>query len=808
MMAVDVSFPLPPSQFSVPHSVQVPLRRSSRLAHGAHSIFAHSHSYPSPFPQRRKRQRSDHTLDADDRDSDREVDPLTPRALRALKRARLSPVVDAVSTDLPPQPSIHRTRRRKENVTVEDDIIKRREDTKRHATKRPPSPPHAQQQPATPLSTQRLQSSDKQVFSLPLDTDDDAASHPSKSPPDLSSTKPNSQQSTAVPRSITPALVVVDELMQAVAQDSRSASSCSPLTPLTPSPELIPTQLPHSPPSNTVFDEDSPSGIISPSENDFAMNISESTAATSFTSQSSNVGSFCEASLTEPLSPLLGSSDSLITGPASSETSMDTDNSYSASEEASQRVSSSSAARACREINIWKLACQERVDIMVRRYGPETIKALVAAEATHPDDHHSATSIESSEAPIAGPGPNTTRFRLYTPANYTYGSSSIGGDEEDDDLGYNSTHRSSHEDEIECDYEEEEDDDDYEDFEDDFGDAEMETSGDAIPSVTSNPVSNENAGSTGNTAPDDNSAGHSSIGSENEIPLSEVPAQGHGQESSTGTTRLDLGPDPASCNFSTNFDVPFSAESPSPQFVPPVAQSHTPPQEVPQNLPSSYPDLSSNAAYPQGPSSPHSHFNYRAPQDAALSRFRTPLRVPRLSSLQVAVLSEPPRAFMGRGTPPSKQRAFDWASGSPFDDTSKMGYSRMPVYLHSPSPPPSPSPLSCSASGPNFIQPSSQSELGAAFDLGVNQNPGPGEWTSFLYAMLGNDNGLLPGSSTLTTDTQSGVPMSVQDNPAGSGATWYGMGLGDASAEHAGVAMPPSPIPSEGESSELRFALG
>lgn len=90
--------------------------------------------------------------------------------------------------------------------------------------------------------------------------------------------------------------------------------------------------------------------------------------------------------------------------------------------------------------------------------------------------------------------------------------------------------------------------------------------------------------------------------------------------------------------------------------------------------------------------------------------------------------------------------------------------------------------------------------------MSVDQSPDPpGGWTSFLYAMLGSDNSFIPGTPELTTGTQSGV---VQEDPAGSGGSWYEMGLGNTSSEHAGVAMSPTTLPNEGESSELRFALG
>ncbi|KAF8442053.1 hypothetical protein L210DRAFT_3191311 [Boletus edulis BED1] len=68
-----------------------------------------------------------------------------------------------------------------------------------------------------------------------------------------------------------------------------------------------------------------------------------------------------------------------------------------------------------REINIWKLACQERVDCLLRRYGTDYIKALVESQAQ---------SVSSETQP--SPSPSQTKFRLYTPASYTYSLSSWG----------------------------------------------------------------------------------------------------------------------------------------------------------------------------------------------------------------------------------------------------------------------------------------------------------------------------------------------------------------------------------------------
>ncbi|KAH7903168.1 hypothetical protein BJ138DRAFT_1131468, partial [Hygrophoropsis aurantiaca] len=127
-----------------------------------------------------------------------------------------------------------------------------------------------------------------------------------------------------------------------------------------------------------------------------------------------------------------------------------------------------------REVNIWKLACQERVDCLLRRYGPDTIKALVAAQArirhgSNPlgsshggrgtgvsgiggnmrlnDEADGETSV--SGANEAGGSTQGTMnqhiphfsFKLYTPVNYgyeysyTYSGGGFDGDGDGDDDG-------------------------------------------------------------------------------------------------------------------------------------------------------------------------------------------------------------------------------------------------------------------------------------------------------------------------------------------------------------------------------------
>jgi hypothetical protein len=173
----------------------------------------------------------------------------------------------------------------------------------------------------------------------------------------------------------------------------------------------------------------------------------------------------------------------------------------------------------------------------------------------------------------------------------------------------------------------------------------------------------------------------------------------------------------------------------------------------------------------------------------------TPPTLPPLSSLHVPLLSEPLRAFMGRGTPPDRRRLIEW-SGSGRFATNGMG---PPLYL-SPVPQRYPSP-----------------------DVGIDpmsvdppmQHPPPppphthGEWTSFLYSMLEGDG------------VGVGVP-SVGGVGHTSEPTWYELGLAsvppvvpepalELPLSHPHVRTTPTveqPVDEANSSSTLRFALG
>lgn len=177
----------------------------------------------------------------------------------------------------------------------------------------------------------------------------------------------------------------------------------------------------------------------------------------------------------------------------------------------------------------------------------------------------------------------------------------------------------------------------------------------------------------------------------------------------------------------------------------------------------------------------------------------TPPTLPPLSSLHVPLLSEPPRAFMGRGTPPDRRRLIEW-SGSERFATHGMG---PPLYL---SPVPQRHPSPDVGIVPMSVDPPIHSASPS------HQPPHThGEWTSFLYSMLEGDG--------------VGVGVGVSTNVGGAGhapgPTWYELGLASVPPvvpEPALELPPPHPPPppsveqpvddGSNSSSTLRFALG
>ncbi|KAG6372165.1 hypothetical protein JVT61DRAFT_7955 [Boletus reticuloceps] len=184
------------------------------------------------------------------------------------------------------------------------------------------------------------------------------------------------------------------------------------------------------------------------------------------------------------------------------------------------------------------------------------------------------------------------------------------------------------------------------------------------------------------------------------------------------------------------------------------------------------------------PSTPIS-YPFSAPPPLALPT------LPPLSSLHVPLLSEPPRAFMGRGTPPDRQRLVEW-SGSERLATNGMG---PPLYL---------SPVPQRHADPDMgIVPMSVDPPIHSTSHQVQPPHTHGEWTSFLYSMLEGD----------------GVGVGVGAGHA-SEPTWYELGLASVPpvVPEPALQLPPARMttPSveqpidEGSnsSSTLRFALG
>ncbi|KAI6037699.1 hypothetical protein EDC04DRAFT_2110706 [Pisolithus marmoratus] len=146
-----------------------------------------------------------------------------------------------------------------------------------------------------------------------------------------------------------------------------------------------------------------------------------------------------------------------------------------------------------REVNIWKVACQERVEYLVRRYGIETIKAVVASEARSivnavPQSSSDFMPTSSAESPTQEDAAHATqlpqtRFRLYTPASYTWcsrsvlGSGSVPGKRSSNDnpqeteLEREAVWAESDLDDMDIDVDMDDDDEDYED-EDELGELE------------------------------------------------------------------------------------------------------------------------------------------------------------------------------------------------------------------------------------------------------------------------------------------------------------------------------------------------
>ncbi|KIK84307.1 hypothetical protein PAXRUDRAFT_699410 [Paxillus rubicundulus Ve08.2h10] len=397
-----------------------------------------------------------------------------------------------------------------------------------------------------------------------------------------------------------------------------------------------------------------------------------------------------------------------------------------------------------REINIWKLACQERVDCLLRRYGPDYIKALVQSEARSLDTRSPSASSYADQVAAASEfnpslpsPPSPTKFRLYTPASYTYTSHTwasgsgvvsgrkefpLDGGGEDGDPSWAMDDGEWADGDVDM---EDDDEDDYED-DDDVGEVEGELSLGAVEGLR---------------------IGDSAFG----------PAEDNAKIQTPRTS----GTPPTEATLACELLVP-STSTPDPSPRPLAVRNPYTPPPPPTHL--------------QRPS------------------------LPSLSSLLVPLLSEPTRAFMGRGTPPNLQRLVEWS-----------GFGRFGSHRQGTGP-------------PLYLSPVHQRHTNA--DVGVDVGivpmsvdapmhpPTPlpeqvhqGGWTSFLYAMLEGD-GI-------------GVGVSVGGTIQGPGPGWYELGLGSVPApvpsNDLGIPLahshPPAPavdhtVDEVSSSSTLRFALG
>ncbi|KAF9231019.1 hypothetical protein BU15DRAFT_82909 [Melanogaster broomeanus] len=784
-------------------SLSCPLRRSSRIAHNhTHSSppLHHSHKLKQQqHPRYHTRPPPDPEPDQDSSSSDPENE-LTPRALRALKRRRLALDVDGL-----PLPTRHRPRkRRKENILqTRGDDPRLSQLPIKDATERPkrPSSPtlsplalkrahigdnqrstatgdNVPQLPSTPSmsipeQTMALSSHPGLSISIPspLVTDDkrplSASCHEPfpaapNDEPSILSPKDNDPRSPLV--QITKDLVLsiplpslfVDSVMAPPASPVHTLTPPEPLTPLSP---LTPT--PESSPSLPGHDRQAP--LPSPPHDSLPPSVtlesvpmqrspvpdSPSTHDTSHQPLALDSTPSPPRSTSSPPLPLDPALDTLIPfdgipPPFDPEMSLHLAPSRSPPSDPPQHegleqeqfppfqqpqlyVPPHPVFVRDREINIWKLACQERVDCLcvcssviqffrvllsehaiLRRYGSDYIKALVESEACFlskeirsPSTSPSSDPADSGFNPSTPTTPSQTKFRLYTPASYTHTSNSWGSGPgavsdgkafpvEDGDPGWPMDDTDWGDGDVDM---EDEDEDDYED-DDDLAEVDAEDEGELNLALDSSmDVDGVNEKTT-----------QMQVNGKESAPSSEPTVA---CEVST--------PSPPSCATVSH------PESPASLSTTPIRSSYTPP-----------------------------------PPSTPLQRPNLPL----LSSLHVPLLSEPPRAFMGRGTPPDRRRLVEWSGFGRFG-SNRLGMGP-----------------------PLYLSPVPQRHLNA--DLGISpmsvdapmhhMHQHQGEWTTFLYAMLESDG--------------VGVGMNVGGTSQGSEPGWYELGLGSVTTPASDLGIP------------------
>ncbi|KAG8212811.1 hypothetical protein J3R82DRAFT_11104 [Butyriboletus roseoflavus] len=648
-------------------SLACPLRRSTRLAHAhSHPPTRQHHRLKSHHPRHPPRPTPDPEPDQDSSSSDPENE-LTPRALRALKRQRL-----ALDPDGLPFSTCSRPKKRRKHPIPLPPKVSRLSTPHHHLT--PPSPQRLCSPSLTPIHSQTIDGPHSTATANPtsLLADENPPSslvaplttlhngpsiplhdiHSAASKPELSIPLP--------PPSAEPSHPI------ATPSNPSSPEPLTPLTPLTPSPESSPSLPGH---DRQLLPLSPPHDPLPPPVSLDTLQIPDPTPSASGTL---TTDSFTPPPLSTPPISLNPTLDTLIPfeglhPPFDPELSvqpstppqlqgLELQDQFHSFPPPQLYVPPNPVFVRDREINIWKLACQERVDYLLRRYGIDYIKALVESEAR-------SQSTSSSSTP-------QTKFRLYTPASYTYSSSSWGStsgprkafpvDEEGDDP--DPAWPMDDADWVDADVDmEDEDEDDYDD-EDDAADGEAEREGEATLEAVQGLV------------------------------IADAPSQ----RDAAVAMQVD---------DAVRGDAAPSAADPSLRPLSPVPHPY--------------------------PSSPPV----------------TPPSLPPLSSLHVPLLSEPPRAFMGRGTPPDRQRLIEW-SGSGRFATNGMG---PPLYL-------SPVPQRHASTDVGIVPMSVDAPIHPS-----PPHPQHGEWTSFLYSMLEGDG--------------VGVGTGVGNASHASEPTWYELGL-------------------------------
>lgn len=448
------------------------------------------------------------------------------------------------------------------------------------------------------------------------------------------------------------------------------------------------------------------------------------------------------------------------------------------------------------------------MEYVFRRYGIETIKAVIASEAGSaivngaPHESPDAMSTSFPESPTQEDSahatqPPQTRFRLYTPASYTWGSraalasgscpgkrSSNDGPQEtevereamwmESDLDVDV--------EMDLDVDMDDDDEDYED-EDELGELEADADGESRAEFD---LEELNAKVSAAMQPLEEKL--KAMDTKGEV-MMDVDCTGQSQRGFVDVADKENNASASTMHSSSLFVTPDESSS----------------------------SMAASAGLLTMP--------------LPSSSLAHPLRheLPPLSSLHVPLLSEPPRAFMGRGTPPDRRRLMEWSVSGRYSgcQTQAIGVGLFVSPTRNP--------------GINTV-PMSMASMHPTDDVhqGVDSGddrPQPhqhaGEWTSFLYAMLEGDGinscqvdgnvssavcrgGNNPGNMGVSTVTATGSTTDMTG--------WYELGLAsmhmgdvasgvtaDMSLSHHPHVTHVSPMEQPGDeanSSTLRFALG